>query len=131
MQNQLMPYLIFPGTCRRALEFYNECTGGEVAFLQTFAESPLQIDEDHSELVFNAEFHIGPARFRASDNLPPHKLNQGDNFSLFLTFPDQERQKATYTKLAEGGQVIMPLEGPFGMLRDKFGIQWMLVFSPE
>ncbi len=131
MQNQLMPYLIFPGTCRRALEFYNESTGGEVAFLQTFAESPLQIDESMNDLVFNAEFHIDAARFRASDNLPPHELNQGDNFSLFLTFADQTKQQTTFNKLAEDGTIIMPLEGPFGMLRDKFGIQWMLVFSPE
>ena len=131
MANQLMPYLIFPGTCKEALTFYCDCLGGEIAFLQTVGESPLKVDDAWSHRVFHSEFRVGEVRFRASDNMPNQELVHGINFALFVTFAEKERQVSAFEKLVEGGKVIMPLEGNFGMLCDRYHIQWMLVHDPE
>ena len=37
---QINPYLIFPGTCREALDFYAKVLGGELVALFTHADMP-------------------------------------------------------------------------------------------
>ena len=40
MDMQIQSYLTFNGNCREAMNFYQRCLGGELAF-QTVGESPL------------------------------------------------------------------------------------------
>ena len=62
----------------------------------------------------------------ASDDLPNKQVSRGSNFALFVTFSEKEEQEEVFAKLSEGGKVLFPLKNGFGMLLDKFGIQWML-----
>jgi PhnB protein len=128
---KLSPYLIFPGTCKQALEFYKECFNGEFTLLQTFGDSPIQVPDDYKEKVMNAEFRAGDVSFMASDCMPSDEIPIGRNFALLIHFSEIEEQEKVFNKLLAGGKVIMPLEDSFGgarfgMLVDKYGIQWML-----
>ncbi|MEZ4417716.1 MAG: VOC family protein [Gemmatimonadota bacterium] len=123
----LVPYLVFPGSCREALGAYRAALGGEIVTLQTFAESPLDVPPELSERVFNAELRAGQLVLKASDDLPSHPVQVGGNVSLFLTFAERSQRDRVFGQLVEGGATLFAPDGEFSMLRDRFGIQWMLV----
>ncbi len=62
----------------------------------------------------------------ASDDLPNNEVTIGSNFALFVTFSDKTEQERVFNKLSEGGKVLFPIKNNFGMLIDKYRIQWML-----
>lgn len=126
---QLNPYLMFPGTCKDALEFYKECFGGEILAMQTFAESPLDVADEQKDMIFNSVFKADYAVFMASDILPDNPITPGNNFSLFMNFTEESELQDAFEKISAEGQVIMPLQGNFGMVMDKFNVQWMLSLS--
>lgn len=129
--NQMMPYLIFPGTCRQALEFYGRCFGGQTTSLQTFAEAPFEVPQEQQEKVFNAAFEADGLHFRASDNLPPNETVNGNAVSLFVHFSDRKAFDQARRELAMGGQVLMETGPQFVMIRDPYQFSWMLVCEAE
>ena len=130
----VQPYLIYPGTCEKALNFYAECFGGEIQMLQRYEESPLAqqgmpIPETHAKRVFNSIFVAGDLRFMASDDMPTHPTSAGTNFSMFVTFDDADEQQKVFAALSDGGKVVFPLDGGFGMVEDPFKVRWMLALQ--
>ena len=123
----LIPYVVFPGTCRDALEFYRGSLGGEITSLTTFADSPIDVQPDCRDRIYNAELRVGDVVLKASDDLPTHPVTVGSNISLFLTFATREERDGVFEKLGNGGKTLFPPEGDFGMLEDRFGVRWMLV----
>lgn len=122
----LHPYLIFPGTCREALTHYEAALRGTIDHLQTVGESHLPHAPEHASRIFHSNFVAGDVRFGASDGEVGKDPVIGQNFSMFLTIPDAERQGEVFEALAEGGSVIFPLNQGFGMVEDRFGIRWMI-----
>lgn len=62
------------------------------------------------------------------------KLNVGDNFSVSVNTDSEAESDQIFNALAVGGEIIMPLEKAFwgayfGMLKDRFGIQWLVNFD--
>jgi len=125
----LNPYVMFSGNCREALTFYQECLGGEITSIQTYADSPLGVSDEHGQRIFNAVFRAEDLLLRASDDMPTHPVIRGSNFALFVAFSDKEEQQRTFAALSKGGKISFPLANGFGMLTDKFGIQWMLALE--
>lgn len=125
-----LTYLIFKGDCSEAMSFYKDCLDGEINSMINFSDSPIKVAEENQKLIFDSELRAGNITIKASDSLPENNIKIGTNFSLFLTFSEKTEQEEVFDKLSSGGKVNMPLEGPFGMLTDKFGVQWMLVFNP-
>ena len=126
---KLNPYLMFSGNCKEALDFYTEQLDGEIVSMQTVADSPLDVPDEHKHRIFNSHFRAGDLFFMASDDLPDQPVVQGGNFALFVTFSEKEEQEKVFSGLSQGGKVLFPLENGFGMLADKFGIQWMLAIQ--
>lgn len=122
---QIKPYLMFPGTCRQALGFYKKCFDGEIVMMQTFEESPVDVPEELKNRIFNSEFRADNLCFMASDDLPGNEVKIGSNFALFVIFSDKIEKEKVFKRISEGGKVLFPMEENFGMLVDKFGIQWM------
>lgn len=121
------PYLIFPGTCQQAFEFYQACLGGTIEVMQNYYRSPLDVPEEHDQRIYNAVLRTGDLLLRGADDMPPdHLTTQGTNIALFLICDDDTQQQSVFEKLSAGGSIDMPIEDKFGMLTDKFGIQWML-----
>ncbi len=123
----IIPYIAFPGTCREALEFYAEVLGGEITVMQAFNEAPMEVPDALAMRIFNAEMTAGELTIKASDDLPTHPVSSGNNMSLYLHFDSESRKKSAFDALAEGGQVLFPITDNFGMLKDKYNIQWMFV----
>lgn len=128
---KLNVYLTFPGTCEAALQFYKNCLGGEILSLQRFGDSPTDSAEEHKNRIMHAEFKSEDIYFMASDSMPEHPTTAGNMIQMSLNLDDAKEQETIFNKLAEGGQVLMPLQdtfwnASFGMLMDQFGVHWML-----
>ena len=123
------PYLNFDGNTREAMTFYQQCTGGELK-IQTFKEAWAESPPEAANLVMHAALTKGPAILMASDPMPGMPIVQGNNVWVNIdceTVPEIEQLFAAFS---EGGKVVMPLADQFwgarfGMLTDKFGINWM------
>jgi PhnB protein len=61
------------------------------------------------------------------------KLSSGNNFSLVIEADSKEEADKFFNGLSRGGKVRMAMADTFwgayyGMLTDKFGIQWMVSY---
>jgi|SRR5581483_6298588 len=133
MSTVLNPYLTFQNNAKQAMEFYHSVFGGELK-MTTFGEGMTGADEAEKELIMHAVIENGPLTFMASDGGSHHPVNTGDNISMSLSGDDDEALSKYFKALSEGGKVNMPLEkaawgDKFGMLTDKFGINWMVNIS--
>lgn len=122
-----IPYLALPGTCGEAMRFYAGLLGGEITVMTTLADSPLDVPAEAEDLIFNSELRAGDLVIKASDN--PAGGEVGSSISLFVPFTDPDERERVFAGLADGGEVLFALEGPFGMVRDRFGVQWMLTLD--
>lgn len=140
----ITPYLGFQnGRCREALNFYQQCVGGEISCCMTFAGTPVE-NETNKDQVMHAALSInGKPVLMASDGCgdcgdgkqvahgPPSAAN-----SLSACFATEADADAAFAKLLVGGSVLMPLEhqfwgAKFGMLTDKYGFVWMISNHPS
>ena len=128
--NLISPYLIFQGNCEEAINFYQQCLGGEVS-VRRFGETEMPVQDDYKNKIMHAELTFGEMKIMFSDGAPHKKIKKGDNIQINLNFDEETKLEETFQKLSVGGTVTMPLEitfwnAKFGMLEDKFGIRWMV-----
>ena len=128
-------YLTFDGNCREAMKFYEKCLGGEL-HLMPFAEGAGKFDfpKEAKDRIMHARLTKGAAVLMASDSMPGHSCKKGDNFSVSISCESLSETERIFSALSEGGTVKMPLQDTFwnarfGMLTDRFGINWMLNFE--
>ena len=136
---QIQPYLFFDGSCEEAIEFYKSAVGARVEMLMRNKEAPEQpppgtLAPGSENKVMHAAVRIGDSTVLASDGHCTGKPSfQG--FSLSLTVASESEAKQKFEALSAGGKVTMPLNKTFfspafGMLADKFGVQWMVYVAP-
>jgi len=132
---QLEPYLLFDGRCEEALNFYKEAFGGEIEGLSRWSEMPKDaggppVTPGTENRVMHATFRAPGVAFMASDASPGKKYGEGP-ISLSIATDDLAAAERIFNHLAVGGNVEMPMTdtfwgAKFGMLTDKFGIDWMV-----
>jgi PhnB protein len=130
MASRLNPYVQFNGNAREAMEYYRDVFGGELN-INTFGEfgtdDPAVADQTmHAQLENERGFTI-----MASDTAPGMSYQPGTNMAISLSGEDADELRGYWDKLADGGNVMMPLEkqmwgDEFGMCADRFGISWMV-----
>jgi PhnB protein len=131
---KLNTYVNFPGTCRQALQFYEEHLGGKIVTISTWDQMPGSgqlppgLDKDS---VLHARIQLGDGLLMASDGLP-ERVQPMRSAYLTLSVSSNEEAERIYTALTEGGEVFMKIGETFfahrfGQFRDKFGINWMLI----
>jgi len=128
------PYLFFSGKCEEALEFYKSALGARVDCLMRFKDAPEppppgQLPPGQENKVMHANFRIGEAMIMASDGCGEAEPFAG--FSLSLAVRTGAEADRYFNALAQGGKVEMPLgktfwSPRFGMVTDKFGVNWMI-----
>lgn len=128
---QLNLYLNFDGNCEEALRYYQDCLGGEITQLQRFGEAPNEVPAGSENRVMHAVFQFDGNSIMASDIMPGHPFQAGNNFFISIQLDDKAEQHTVFNRLSEGGKVLFPLQETFwgaeyGMLTDRFGINWML-----
>ncbi|MEP7366471.1 MAG: VOC family protein, partial [Acidobacteriota bacterium] len=66
--------------------------------------------------------------------MPGTTSQQGNNFYLCVSPDSKEEADRLFAALGEGGKATMPMADQFwgayfGMLKDRFGVHWMLNFE--
>ncbi|MEV5962753.1 VOC family protein [Kribbella sp. NPDC051952] len=133
MASRLNPYIQFDGDARAAMEFYQGVFGGDLS-TNTFKEFGAGHGPDDDDKLMHSQLET-PSGFTlmASDTPQGMPYNPGENIAISLSGDDELR--GYYEKLsADGGKVSVPLEkqvwgDEFGMVQDKFGINWMVNVS--
>lgn len=125
-----IPFLTFNGNCREAMKFYESCFGGEL-FLMAVSEAPGNFPAAAKDLIMHATLRKSSAVFiAAADSWAGAPYHPGNNFSVIVESDDLEENQRFFDALANGGKVTMALQdmfwgARFGMLTDRFGVQWM------
>ena len=132
------PYLNFHGNTEEAFNFYKSVFGGEFSSVVRFSDmgSLDKIPDADKNKIMHIAIPIGGNILMGTDTLDSmgQKLNQGDNFFLSVYGESKEEADKLHAALSEGGTVFAPMKDEvwgdyFGMLKDKFGIQWMVIFT--
>ena len=134
----LNPYLNFAGNTEEAFTFYRSVFGGEFTTLQRYKDTPEagRVPEKEKEKLMHVSLPVGKGNsLMAAD--PPESMGRliaGNNFHLLLEAESKDEAEKLFKGLSAGGKVTMPLNDTFwgsyfGMLVDKFGIQWMVNYT--
>lgn len=133
----LTPYLLFEGTCRQAMQFYQSCLGGELTML-TVKDSPAsaRVPAALQDRVINARLRSDRLDLSASDWLRPDRTPvRGNTACLYLSGGTLQVMKALFEHLSEGAEVTDPLGeqffGTYGALNDRFGVRWMFATNQK
>ncbi len=132
MRTRLNPYLAFEDKARQAREFYKGVFGGKLT-MQTFKEANASRDPSDDGKIMHAQLEADNDMVLMASDTPKGMPYRGgaSNVSISLSGDDDRQLSGYFEKLAAGGKVTMPLEkapwgDKFGMLTDKFGIEWMV-----
>lgn len=132
----LNPYLSFRDNAREAMEFYQGVLGGDLD-VNVFSEFPDMVqDPSEGDLIMHAQLTTPDGLVLMASDTPssmPYVTPQG--FSVSLSGTSADATRAVWDALSDGATVMMPLDvapwgGLFGMLVDRFGVNWMLNGDP-
>lgn len=133
--NQIIAYITFKGNTKEAMEYYNECLGGELT-IQLIKDSPIaaECSGDSQNDVMHSMIKKGNMMLMASDMIGHHQVTFGDNISLNYNCISEEEVKNSYEYFAKDGTIIHPLQvefwgATFGVVKDKFGVNWMFHYD--
>ncbi len=135
------PYLNFAGNTEEAFNFYRSVFGGEFTTLQRFKDTPEagRVPEKEKNMLMHIALPLGKSNtLMAADALESmgHKFTPGDNIHLSVETESKAEALKIFNGLSAGGTVKMALADTFwgayfGMLKDKFGIHWMVSHTPK
>ncbi|MGZ8260205.1 MAG: VOC family protein [Caldimonas sp.] len=127
------PYLHFDGHCDDAIRFYRDALGAEVTALVRRDNDGSDASGDDAEAgtVLHVSLRIGDAMLAGTD-APGRGEQAWLGHSVTLPTASDADAERVFSRLAEGGQVTMPLTSTFfaslvGMVTDRFGVPWTVV----
>lgn len=138
---RIEPYVFFDGRCDEAIDFYRAALGAETLMLLRYSDAPADdgpppegcgpMPPGSSDKVMHAALRIGETTLMLSDGMCGGQP-KFEGMSLSLTVADDAEAARVFAALADGGQVQVPLApsffaSSFGMLADRFGVNWMVV----
>ena len=137
---KLNTYLNFAGNAEEAFKFYRTVFGGEFSSAVRFKDMPMpgsKIPKEAENMMMHIALPIGRDVLMASDSLESlgQKMNQGSNVYLSLHPESKEEADRVFTALSSGGVIEMPIAfqpwGDYwGSLKDKYGVLWMVGYTP-
>ena len=137
---RLEMFFHFDGNCREAVDFYAKVFKTEVRNLMTYDEAPADpnnpiADSDKNRVVY-AGILLDNMTAMFSDVPSGSGFKAGNNISPTISTNDKEEVKRIFSELSEGGEVYFELAPTFfselfGMVTDKFGIHWKILFYEE
>jgi PhnB protein len=138
------PYLHFAGNTEEAFNFYQSVIGGTFAKFVKYKDLPqsddYQIAAEHLDKIMFISLPLGNGNvLLGSDAIlqsEEREFTYGDNFHIAISSKDKAEADKLFYGLAAGGTIEvpiseMPTEAYFGMLKDKFGVQWTVEFEPN
>ena len=124
-------YVNFAGKCAEAFRFYEQHLGGKIGMMMTHGQAPdpSRVSPEWKDAVLHARISIGGTELMGAD-IPSAEPMRSAYLSLGVE-SDAEAERV-FSALSDGGEVFMPMQETFfatrfGQLRDRFGINWMIM----
>ena len=126
-------YLSFNGNCAEAMKFYEKCLGGGTLNIRLNRDLPSAADvaPEMQDKVMHAHLDADGVVLMASDVPGAQYTTPTPMVQVHIEAGTDGRAEEIFTALAEGATVFMPIQqtfwsSRFGMLKDKFGVPWMI-----
>ncbi len=131
------PWINFNGNTEEAFTFYKSVFGGEFTKLLRFkdiASAEFPVPDEEAEKIMLIALPIGQNNVLMANDVPSFMgtVSENENRSkIAVSTESKEEADAIFAGLSVGGQVEGPMgTSPWGtycgMLRDKYGIEWMV-----
>ena len=135
------PHINFNGNAEEAFNFYKSVFGGDFSTIVRFKDISsvdYPIAENEANKIMHIALPIGKNVLMAND-VPEilGRVSENENRSkISVSAESREEADKIYKGLSAGGAIEMPIgDSPWGsyfaMLRDKYGIEWMVDFDPK
>ncbi len=132
---QVQSYLFFDGRAEEAIEFYKKVLDAKVTMMMRWKDSPdkSMCTPGNENKVMHSYMTIGETGMMISDGRNTgHPKFEG--FALSISTKTEAEADQLFGALADGGKVTMPqsktfFSPRFGMLADKFGVNWMILVA--
>lgn len=133
------PWINFNGNAEEAFTFYKSIFGGEftkVIRFKDLANPEYPVAEKDQNKIMLIALPIGKNNMLMANDVPAimGQVNENENRSkISINTESKEEADRLLDGLSAGGKIEVPMnDGPwgsyFGMLRDKYGIEWIIEF---
>ena len=138
---RINPHINFNGNAQEAFNFYKSVFGGEFTKIIRFKDisSPeFPVPENEANKIMHIALSFGK-NFLMANDVPESmgRTNENENRSkIFIIAESREEADKLFYGLSAGGNIEGPIgDSPwgsyFGMFRDKYGIEWIIDFTPN
>jgi PhnB protein len=135
------PHINFNGNAEEAFNFYKSVFGGEFARiirLKDISSPEFPVTENEADKIMYIALPIGN-NFLIANDVPESmgRVNENENRSkISISAESREEADRIFRGLSAGGDIEAPIadspwDSYFGMFRDKFGIEWIVDFTPK
>lgn len=135
------PHINFNGNTEEAFLFYQSVFGGaftKIIRFKDLASDAFPVPEQELNKIMHIALPIGTNTLLAND-VPESmgRVNENENRSkISISAENREEADQLFNGLSAGGTIECPMDDSpwgsyFGMFRDKFGIEWMVDFTPK
>ena len=125
---QVRTHVMFQGKAEEAVDLYS-------AVFEDFKVGEIDRYGDGEQVAAGA-FKLADVSFAGQeyiifDSPPVHEFSFTPSMSIFVDFDTADELETAFRKLADGGEVMMPLDDygfsrRFGWVADRFGLSWQL-----
>lgn len=135
------PWINFNSNAEEAFTFYKSVFGGEFAKVVRFkdiANDEFPVAEKEGNKIMHIALPIGNSAMLIGNDVPEvlGRVNEHENRSkILVSTKSKEEADRLFQGLSAGGEIEGPIvDSPWGsyagMFRDKYGIEWIIEFSP-
>ena len=109
------PYLMFKGNCEEEVNYYKECSNGEIGLKGRYGESSMEVPQSRKDKIVHVELKFWGGSILASDNKDSTESSKTDRSCIHLSLgiEDPLKMERTYETLKQDGQATMPLKKQF------------------
>ncbi len=134
------PYIHFNGNAEEAFTFYKSVFGGDFANITRFKDMNFEGSpnlEKEADKIMHIALPIGKHNVLMGSDTPEmmgkHNLMETRS-KISVSAESKEEADHIFNGLSKAGQIEMPIQDSpwgsyFGMLRDQFGIEWMVDYD--
>jgi predicted 3-demethylubiquinone-9 3-methyltransferase (glyoxalase superfamily) len=129
--HQIVPCIWLDDQAEQAADFYvRTFPGGRITATSHYPESADNPGGRPRGSVLTVEFEVAGQRFTALNGGPVFVLNP--SISFFVHVDGSDEADRLFAALADGGQVLMPIDAypwspRFGWVQDRFGVSWQVM----
>jgi PhnB protein len=131
-------YLNFGGDCEEAFRYYEKHLGGKILMMTTFGENSGmagQVAPEWHPKIMHGRIALGDTVLMGND-VPGDRYKPMRSVYISLSVESSLEAERIFEALSKEGEVFMPMQESFfahrfAMLRDRFGISWMVIHQKE